>query len=111
MKKTIFASALVLALCGCSTAPASYKAGTYTAEAEGHNGIVKVEVTVSESAITNVKVTEHGETAGIADGALENLPAKIVEMNSADVDAVSGCTETSEAIINAVKEALKEAKG
>ena len=111
MKKTIFAAALVLALCGCSTAPVSFKAGTYTAEAEGHNGNVRVEVTVSDTAITDIKVVEHGETAGIADAALNELPAKIMELNSIDVDAIAGCTETSEAIINAVRTALNEAKG
>ena len=77
----------------------------------GHNENLTVEVTVSETAITEVKVTEQHETAGIADAALEQIPAAIVQANSPDVDAVSGCTDTSEAIIEAVKSALTQAKG
>lgn len=104
-------SAAVVAMLGCSGGSAAqFKAGTYTGTAEGHNGDVTVEVTVSDTAITEVKVTAQGETAGIADAALNDLPGAIVKANSADVDTISGCTDTSEAIIEAVKAALAEAK-
>ena len=109
--KALIASAAVIALAGCSSSSAAlFKAGTYTGTAEGHNGDVTVEVTCSDTAITDVKVTSHGETAGIADAALKDLPAAIMKANSIEVDTVSGCTDTSEAIINAVKAALEEAK-
>ena len=49
---------------------ARFPAGTYTGTAQGKNGDVTVEVTLSDSAITDVKVTEQSETEGIADGAL-----------------------------------------
>lgn len=110
--KALIASAALIALTGCSSGSASgFKAGTYKATAEGHNGDVTVEVTVSDSAITAVKVVDHQETDGISDGAFANIPDAIVKANSAEVDTVSGCTDTSEAIINAVKAALAEAKG
>jgi fumarate reductase flavoprotein subunit len=108
--KTFTAASLAALLAGCSGS-ASYKAGTYSATVMGHNENLTVEVTVSETAITEVKVTEQQETAGIADAALEQIPAAIVQANSPDVDAVSGCTDTSEAIIEAVKSALTQAKG
>lgn len=109
--KKLIAGAAIIAMTGCSgSSAANFKAGTYTATAEGHNGDVTVEVTVSESAITEVKITAQGETAGIADAALNDLPAAIVKANSIEVDTISGCTDTSEAIIAAVKAALDEAK-
>ena len=109
--KALIASAAVIALAGCSSSsPAAFKAGTYTGTAEGHNGDVTVEVTVSDTAITDVKITSQGETAGIADSALNDLPGLIVKANSFEVDTISGCTDTSEAIINAVKAALDQAK-
>lgn len=108
--KAILAAAALVTMVGCSGSSAAYKAGTYTGTAEGHNGNVSVEVTVSDSAITAVKVTEQAETAGIADGALNTLPDAIVKANSAEVDAVAGCTDTSEAIKEAVKAALAQAK-
>ncbi len=80
--------------------------GVYEGSANGMGGAVKVTVTVSGGKITAVEVGEHNETAGISDPAIEQMPAKIVEAQSADVDAVAGATVTSEAIKKAVKAAL-----
>ncbi len=80
--------------------------GVYEGSANGMGGAVKVTVTVSGGKITVVEVGEHNETAGISDPAIEQMPAKIVEAQSADVDAVAGATVTSEAIKEAVKAAL-----
>ena len=51
-------------------------------------------------------MVSHTETAGISDGAIEKIPAAIVEKQSTDVDTVSGATVTSKAIIEAVNAAL-----
>ncbi len=80
--------------------------GVYEGSANGMGGAVKVTVTVSGGKITAVEVGEHNETAGISDPAIEQISAKIVEAQSADVDAVAGATVTSEAIKEAVKAAL-----
>lgn len=99
------ASAL-LASCGGS---AKYKAGTYTGTAEGRNGAVEVTVKLSSSKITSVAVTKHEETPGISDAAIKDIPAAIVKSQSTDVDAISGATITSDAIIKATKAALASA--
>lgn len=80
--------------------------GVYEGSANGMGGAVKVSVTVSGGKITAVEVVEHNETAGISDPAIEQMPAKIVDAQSTDVDAVAGATVTSEAIKEAVKAAL-----
>ena len=109
---TILACAMVLTMAGCQKKDEGiYTAGTYTASAEGMNGPVKVSVTVSESEITDIQVVEHSETAGLSDPAVENMPGKIKEAQSTEVDAESGCTITSEAIKTAVAAALAQAKG
>lgn len=87
-------------------ADTEYTDGTYESTVEGHNGPLTVVVTVEDSVISNVEVTEHEETDGLADPALEEVPAAIVASNSTDVDVVSGVTVTSDAIIAAVEEAL-----
>lgn len=99
----------VMLLC-CINAQA-YTAGTYEAEAQGFGGAVKVAVTVDGEKITDVVITGENETAGVGSNAIEQLPAKIIEANSADVDAVAGATVTSEAIKAAAKEALAAANG
>ncbi|MGO4936365.1 FMN-binding protein [Fundicoccus sp. Sow4_H7] len=88
------------------TDAATYEDGTYTGEAEGHNAPLTVEVTVADGAITDVQVVEHEETQGISDPAIEEVPAAIVEANSTDVEIVSGATVSSQAIIDAVNNAL-----
>lgn len=82
---------------------------SYTASAQGFHGPVEVTIVLNGDDIVDVQVTKHDETPGIGTMAVEQLPAKIVEADSADVDTVSGATFTSEAIINAVKDALSQA--
>lgn len=88
---------------------ASEAAGdVYTGEAQGHNGPLTVEVVVTEEAITDIQVVDHSESAGIADPAIERIPAQLVEQQSLDVDTVAGATVTSQAIIEATEAALAE---
>ena len=76
--------------------------------AKGMGGDVTVKVTMDGDKIAAVEVVSQNETAGISDPALEKVPAAIVEANSADVDGVAGATVTSDAIKNAVKDALSK---
>jgi uncharacterized protein with FMN-binding domain len=72
---------------------------------------LKVSVTVEGGKITSVEVIEHSETDGISDPAIEGVPAAIVEAGSPTVDVVSGATLTSEAIMDAVQNALSGGSG
>lgn len=91
-------------------APAEEPAAeVYEGVGQGNNGDIKVAVTVEDGAIIAVEVLSHSETAGISDPAITAVPAAIVEANSTDVDTVSGATNTSEGIIEAVADALAKA--
>ncbi len=79
--------------------------GTYTAETTGYNGMVNVEVVVSGGRMESVKVTKHREKQFYA--ALTDTPKQIIRKQSVNgIDAVSGATITSQAIINATAKAL-----
>ncbi len=119
-----FSVILAAALAGCgssavtASAPAAstagssaYKAGTYTASADGHNGPVEVSVTFTDDAIQSIEVTSQSETPHLSDKALNDLPKEIVEAQSLGVDNVSGATFTSMAIKNAVADAVDQAGG
>ncbi len=93
-----------------SASGGDYTDGAYIATVEGHNGPLEVEVTVEGGSIADVVVTEHEETEGLADPALEEVPAAIVENDSTDVETVSGATVTSEAIMDGVEAALADAQ-
>ena len=73
-------------------------------------GEVKVKVTMDGDKIAKIEVLSHNETAGISDPAFASIPAAIIAANSTEVDAVSGATKTSEALIAAVNDALSQVK-
>lgn len=113
MKKILGAVMAVVMLAGCAgnQAEAMYKAGSYMGKGAGRNGDVMVEVKVSDSKIEEITVKEHMETEGISDPAIEDLPKMIVDKQSTEgVEAVSGATMTSNAILEAVNDALMQAK-
>lgn len=88
-----------------------FTAGTYTGTGNGRNGIVEVKVELDSSKIINVEITGHTETEGIAEPALEKIPQRIIEQQSLGVDVVSGATITSNAILEAVADCIKQAGG
>ncbi len=106
-----FLMTFALSACSPSATASVYTDGTYTGSAKGMNGDVTVEVKIAADKIESVTVTDHKETPGISDPAIEKVPGEIVEKNSVEVDVVAGATFTSEAIINAVAQALDKASG
>ena len=83
---------------------------TLTAKAPGVFGDdVVVEVTADANGIYSVTVVNNNETPGIGSIAVDELPGKIVEAQSVEVDGIAGATMTSNAIKTAVAAALAEA--
>ena len=99
------------ALAEAAEAPAEnlFTPGTYTAEEQGIFAPVKVQITVSESLITGVKIDATGETPELGGLAAGKLAASIMKAQTPNVDALSGATVTSNAIIKAATAALEEA--
>lgn len=91
----------------------SYKDGTYTGSATGHGGKVSVTVTVKNGNISSIEVTEQQETPKYWEKAKATISALLGLGDDASVDAVdtkTGATLSSEAIRQAVKNALKSAE-
>ena len=109
--KVLLSLALALALL-VSAVPALGEAqadGTYTGAGKGMHSNIAVTVTVADGKISGVTVDSHGETPGVSDPAIEQIPLAIVTAGTPDVDAVAGATLTSNGIIEAVKNALSGA--
>ena len=83
--------------------------GTYSAEAQGFGGIVKVTITVTEDQITDVVIEGENETPALGGVAVATMGDLIKAARTPNVDGVSGATITSTAIITAATEALKAA--
>ena len=84
----------------------SFTDGTYTGEGQGNNGPIKVEVIVKDGSITEINVLEQAETANIYAGAAEQFIPELIRTQNLDLDAVSGATNSSNGIREAVKDAL-----
>ena len=110
MKKWISCMlSLALVLGGAVALAEGFEAGTYTGTAQGFGGDVTATVTLSETEITDIQVVGDNETDGLGSVAIEQLPPKMLEAQSPNVDTMSGATVTSKAIIDAVTAALAEA--
>ena len=96
---------------GVPTQARTYTPGTYTGVGAGKNGDITVEVTFSAEKIERITVVSHSETPSLSDAAIANIPTQIVESQSLGVDAVSGATYTSNGIVEAVADAVKQAGG
>ncbi|MBR1821667.1 MAG: FAD-dependent oxidoreductase [Clostridia bacterium] len=111
MKKVaVILLALVMALSMFSVSVAEGVSGTFEGESSGFHGPVKVEVTLEDGAITDVTVTEAAETVGVSDYSLSEMPKRIVEHQTWNVDATTGATFSAYAVKLAVKNAI-EASG
>lgn len=132
MKKTkryaalAMAAAMAVSLMGCqsktadtttaaetttaaATEAGAYTPGTYTATVTGMKEMT-VSVTFSADAITDITL-EHEETPGIGEPVCDTLPAQIIELQGLGIDAVSGATLTSNAILEGVADCVKQAGG
>src|SRR5690606_30456865 len=107
----ILAGGMFMSNRGTQASAVSYTDGVYQGEAEGFHGIMKVEVTVEGGKITSIKLLEHGETEGIGDVGAQNVIASIIAEQKTDVDVSSGATYSSNAVMEAVKNALAGAGG
>jgi len=116
--KRLFAALLcgLMLLSGCSSQPtttpdpvAKMTPGTYTSVGTGFKGDIKVDVTVTEDAITDIKVVDQHETFGIGAEALNVLTEKMLKYQTTGVDMVAGATVSSAGFRTAVKDALTQA--
>ncbi|MEZ6063295.1 MAG: FMN-binding protein [Planctomycetaceae bacterium] len=79
--------------------------GTYSGDSIGYNGRLEIEVKVAAGKIERLEVTAHQEKQYYA--SLTDTPSQIIRLQSIHgVDATSGATITSQAIVNATARAL-----
>ena len=89
----------------------TYIPGTYEGTAEGISSTVKVTMTFSDSAVTDVVVDTSGETASYGAAAADELREQLMAAGSAEIDGVSGSTVTSKAVMKAAQNCYAQAKG
>ena len=93
-----------------SVADAIYTPGTYTGTATGI-GEVKVTMTFSATAITDVVVDTSNETESIGGVAAPTLQEALMEAQNAEIDNISGATVTTNAVKKAAASCIEQAMG
>lgn len=88
-----------------------FNPGTYTGVGTGHGGEIKVEVEVDSEKIINIEVLEHSESEGVSDTAFDQIQQTVMDDQTLAVEVVSGATESSNGLIEAITEALEAAGG
>jgi len=81
--------------------------GSYEGEASHGPNSAKVLVTIVNQTINNIEVVKHEAWKGKK--AVPEIPDRIIARQSTRVDAVSGATNSSYVLMNAVEDALNKA--
>ncbi len=81
--------------------------GMYEGRAKGGPNSAVVSVTIENQKIVKIDIIEHNALLGKK--AEPILPQRIIDAQSTAVDAVSGATNSSKVIMNAVQNALEQA--
>lgn len=82
---------------------------SYEVTAEGYGGPLRLMVYVEGDEMVDIEVLEQNETANLGDLAIDEMIAKILENQSTNVDVETGATVSSNAVIDAINEAIAEA--
>lgn len=87
-----------------------YRNGTYTASAFGYDGDVEVTVTIENDVILSIYAQSYESDTWYFDSAQGTVISQILATQSTSVDAYSGATYSSNAIMSAVQKALDTAR-
>lgn len=114
-KNIILVSLLCLFLAGCAETqviggPVNHEKlvdGVYEGSYRGGPNKAVVKVTIKDQKIVDIEIVEHDAMKGKK--AEPVIPKLIIEQQSTAVDAVTGATNSSNVIMNAVQNALEQA--
>ena len=87
-----------------------YKEGIYYGTGEGYNGDVSVAVVIQEHTMKAILITEKSDDDAFFNRAMEVVKKVIRTQKTDGVDAVSGATYSSNGILEAIRNALKQAE-
>lgn len=92
-----------------------YKDGVYTGSvADAFYGNIQVQATIQNRKLTNVQFLQHPDHAtrsiAINTLAMPNLSSEAIQVQNANVNIISGATDSSNAFIQSLASALSQAK-
>lgn len=86
-----------------------YNNGTYSGTAYGYAGDITVTITIENDVITSISASADGDDPEYYDYAMDYILPQIQQNMTADVDAYSGATYSSQGLMDAARQALSQA--
>lgn len=98
-----------------STASVSYKDGSYTGKSsDAFYGYVQVRATITGGKLADITILDYPQdrdnSVEINNSALPLLKQEAIQAQAAQVDGISGATDTSQAFVESLGDALAQAK-
>ena len=93
----------------------SYKDGSYTGKSsDAFYGFVQVRATIANGKLADITMLDYPQdrdtSVQINDSALPQLKREAIQTQTAQVDGISGATDTSQAFVESLGDALAQAK-
>ncbi len=82
--------------------------GVYRGESVGYDGKIVVELEIRDGRMQSLQLVEHYSVPSFIRDVLREVPEEILDKQEVEVDAYGGATETTVAIVEAVKEAVSQ---
>lgn len=93
-----------------SKTDSKYQDGVYEGEAKGFGGPIVMQAVIEDGKLTELNIVSADKEDEAYLNAASTLIDNILEVQSADVDVISGATFSSNGIIEATTEALRKAE-
>lgn len=88
------------------------KDGTYKIVAKGYeNNSTPIEITIADNKITAIKPNKNILPGSLEEAVFTRIPEKIVKNQTLDIDTLTGASFSSEGLLNAVSDVIKQAGG
>lgn len=107
MKKQWSSAIVLLVLIAVMALPAA--ATVFEGQGMGYGGPITVAIEVDGNVLVSVTILSHSETPILSDAALQQIPRRVVENQSLDVDTIAGATQSSRGVLEAIAAALDAA--
>ena len=108
---TVLSRALAALQAVVPTVTATYKDGVYTGTGAGYGGTMKIQVTISGGKMTSIEILSNSETSSYLTRAKKLIDTLLEKQTTDNINAISGATKSSNAILTAVGACLSQASG
>jgi urocanate reductase len=108
MKTFFFICAVVLT--ACVSVDSKEYAACFEGVGQGFHGPIRVVVYLGENGIEFIEILDHAEDEFVGEPAMWELADTVQAMNSTDIDAISGATESSRGFLDAINNALEQSR-